>query len=127
MIETINPIVGGAIIRAAKVTANQPASYAAYVDLSNMQSGDEVAFWIEYDVGGQDNPVPAGTIETISYDDIAQTYDAGGPNEETVLNAGWALEPVMLEAGQVSQVALVQTAGVAKAFTIRHTNQLNGQ
>ena len=127
MIETINPIVGGAIIRAAKVTANQPASYAAYVDLSNMQSGDEVAFWIEYDVGGQDNPVPAGTIETISYDDIAQTYDAGGPNEETVLNAGWALEPVMLEAGQVSQVALVQTAGVAKAFTIRNTNQLNGQ
>lgn len=127
MIETINPLVGGAIIRAAKVTANQPASYAAYVDLSNMQSGDEVAFWIEYDVGDQDNPVPAGTVETISYDDIAQTFDPGGPNEETLINAGWALEPVMLEAGQVSQVALAQTAGTPKAFTIRNTNQLSGQ
>ena len=70
MRETITGLVIGTIVKAAKVTATVAGNYGAYVDLSTMQAGDEVAFWLEYDIGGDDAPVVAGPVHSISYEDL---------------------------------------------------------
>lgn len=127
MIDTISGLTIGVIVRAVKITASTPGSYGAYVDLSNMEAGDEVAFWLEYDIGKQDAPVVSGDpLQRISYEDIVRIYDEGGPNEETFLVAGYALEPVTLELNQVSQLAFAQTAGVPKDFDVRNTKMEDG-
>ena len=127
MIEVITGLVICEIVRAANVVAVTPGSYGAYVDLSNMQDGDEVVFWLEYDIGGQDSPVVSGDpLQVISYSDIARVYDDGGPNEETFLVAANALEPVTLEIDQVSQIAFAQVAGVPRDFEVRNTKMDDG-
>ena len=122
MIESITPTVLGDVFRGGKVTAATGGNFAAYVDLSNMQAGDEVAFWLEYDIAGQDIPRTSGTAMTITYEELDTKLNEGQPNEVVLVTDAWALEPVALQAGQVSQIALVQTAGVLREFPIRNTN-----
>lgn len=125
-IETIQNVVINEIQRVAKRTADSPGSFGAYVDLSNMAAGDTVAFWLEYDVGAQDAPIAAGSAESIAYEDLISYVDQGGPNEQLILSAAFALEPVTLELNQVTQIAFVQTAGVPKEFNVRNTKMEDG-
>ena len=121
MIETLSPTVLFEIVRGAKVTATSGGNFAAYVNLKNMQGGDEIAFWLEYDIDGQDQPQISGSAVTISYDDLTSIIE-DDEGDVVIVNTALALEPIALEAGQVSQIALVQTAGNVRDFPVRNTN-----
>ena len=124
MIVQIMNIVIGEIQRVAQQVAVTPGSFAAYVDLTTMRAGDAVAFWLEYDVGGINAPRAAGSVISIAYEDIAQEYD--NDDEQIIVNAAWALEPVMLEINQVSRIAFSQTAGTPRNYTVRNTRMDDG-
>lgn len=122
MIDTITPATFNTITRGGKVIATSGGNFAAYVDLSNMEAGDSIIFFLEYDVAGQDAPIASGTAIPISYEDLVTVTNEGGEGAITVVTNVWALEPVALQAGQVSQIALAQISGTLKSFPVRNTN-----
>lgn len=126
MKDTIEVINLNEIYRGAKIAANPPGSYAAYVDLSNMVAGDAVAFWLEYDVTGEDAPRKSGPFFSETYESLITIWDEGGAYEETLMEGVKALEPISLELNQVSQIAFSQTAGTPKTFEVRNTLMQDG-
>jgi len=125
----LNGIIGE-VVRTPVITAlrSTGANFASYINLKNMEAGDSVSFWLEYDIEGEGEPVAGSSpVITLDYEEIAATILAGLPNEQLIKVAGWsANEPIVLEHNQVIQMAVLQVSGSAKQFGARITDLATG-
>ena len=80
-------------------TVTGPGSFDAYLDLTNVQSGDSLTITQYYDVLGTGTPI-AGDSFTVDYSDLVA---AGGVGAHVI--------PISLEAAQTAKIGITLDAG----------------